>query len=170
MAELPPWVGFNHLHLKKKKEHRDWVCVSLLMLEKVPGDVAYSVPPPTTTPRPRPRPDQPAQPGSQGSSSKLARSRWGRPPACRAQEVHHFHPVAARRLLLPHPPLPAPAPRCQRRVSAANQQEIEWSAERVRKKPILSQTRAVFPPWSSASKGSCFTGRVFDQIRFARLK
>lgn len=110
MAELPPWVGFNHLHLKKKKEHRDWVCVSLLVLEKVPGDVAFSVPPPTTLPRPRPRPDQSAQPVSQGCSSKLAWSRWAPPPpACRAQEVHHFHPVAARRLLCCRTP-PSPPP------------------------------------------------------------
>lgn len=36
MAELSPWVGFNHLHLKKREEHRDWVCISLPVLEKVP--------------------------------------------------------------------------------------------------------------------------------------
>lgn len=44
MAELHPWVGSNHSHLKKKSKHRDWVCISLLVLEKVSGDVAYSFP------------------------------------------------------------------------------------------------------------------------------
>lgn len=59
---------------------------------------------------------------------------------------------------------------CCPEVSVANQQEIELSAERVRKEAILSQTGALFPPWSTASKGRCLTGRVSDQVWFARLR
>lgn len=96
MAELHLWGGSNHSHLKKKSEHRDWVCISLLVLEKASGDVAYSFPPP-----PAPLAHRTAAARGPGEVALL-------------RAVPHFHPppaagaaAAAPAAAPPPPTLPA---------------------------------------------------------------
>lgn len=167
-GEMYPWVGFNHVHLTKRKLGTR-IRPAFLFWDLRRCQETWLTPFSTSLF------NLVLRFGSHSSSRKTARgghvgkTRLQRPR--RKVELRLLITFTLLLLLLrgllQTPPAP---PCCCMRVSVANQQEIHQAAERVRQKPILSQTGAAFPPWSTASKDSCLTGRVFHGIWFAHLR
>lgn len=145
---------------KKRNRAPGLSCISFLRLEKMPRDLARSFSQPACSTWPLSVARKAA--ARQQGEIRLEKC------ACRgsgeggAQGANHFHSAAAA----PAAAGPLLQPEGQYSKQAGNR-----TVSRKGKKETCSfSDRSLFPPWSTASKGSCLSGRVFDQIRFACLR